>query len=81
MEGSTFDELKDMAIETDIVHGRLDVVVPRADLKKMLRHNRNISFHKTTERHGISKSSAKYLADLIAPLPEQPKRLRKKSVK
>jgi pimeloyl-ACP methyl ester carboxylesterase len=67
MEGATFDELTNIAIQTDIVHGRLDVAVSKAQLKKMLAHNENIAFHKTTERHKISKGSARFLANLIVP--------------
>lgn len=61
----SFEELKDTAIQTDIVHGRLDVAVSRAGLKSMLAHNPKIKFYKTTDRHGLSKRSARYLARLI----------------
>jgi pimeloyl-ACP methyl ester carboxylesterase len=67
MEGGTFDELKNIAVQTDIVHGRLDVAVSRAELKKMLKHNEKITFHTTIERHNLSKGSARFLANLIAP--------------
>ena len=63
---TSFEELKDIAIQTDIVHGRLDVAVSRTGLKRMLAHNPNIKFYKTTDRHGLSKRSASYLANLIA---------------
>ncbi len=62
-----FDELKDIAIQTDIVHGRLDMAVSRADLKRMLAHNTHIRFYQTTQNHGLSARSARYLAQLIAP--------------
>lgn len=64
---TSFEELKDIAIQTDIVHGRLDVAVPRAGLRKMLAHNPNVKFYRTTDNHGLSGTSARYLARLIAP--------------
>ncbi len=60
-----YDELKDIAISTDIVHGRFDVVVARSNLKKLLAHNQNVQFYRTTDRHGLSKGSAKRLTQLI----------------
>ncbi len=66
MNSDTVEELRDITIQTDIIHGRLDVVVPKADLKRMLRHNPNISFYRTTDRHRLSKSGARYLGRLIA---------------
>jgi pimeloyl-ACP methyl ester carboxylesterase len=60
-----YEELRDIAIATDIVHGRFDVVVTRANLKKLLSHNQNVRFYRTTDRHGLSKPSARYLARLI----------------
>ena len=67
MASSAVEELRDITIQTDIIHGQLDVVVPKADLKRMLRHNPHISFYKTIDRHRLSKSGARYLARLIAP--------------
>lgn len=64
---TSFEELSDIAIQTDIIHGRLDIAVSRTDLKRMLKPNQNITFHRTTDRHGLSKRSAQYLARLIAP--------------
>ncbi len=67
---TSFEELKDIAIQTDIIHGRLDIAVPRTGIKKSLQHNPNIKFYRTTDNHGLSKLSARYLARLIAPEPE-----------
>ena len=63
---TSFEELKDIAIQTDIVHGRLDVAVPRAGIRKSLQHNPNIRFYRTTENHGLSQRSARYLVRLLA---------------
>lgn len=65
MEAGRLEELKGIAIETDIVHGRLDVVVPTRGLKKNLKANQNIRFHKTIEGHKLTDKSAKFLASLI----------------
>jgi pimeloyl-ACP methyl ester carboxylesterase len=67
IQQTSFEELKDIAVQTDIVHGRLDVAVPRAGLEKSLQHNPNIRFYRTTDNHGLSQRSARYLARLIAP--------------
>ena len=71
MQPHGFEELRDTTVLTDIVHGRFDVVVPRSGLKKMLAHNKNIRFYRTTDRHGMSKLSARHLAKIIAS-PIQP---------
>jgi pimeloyl-ACP methyl ester carboxylesterase len=62
---TSYEELKDIAIDTDIIHGRLDMAVSSAGLKKMLAGNQNIRFYRTTDRHNISKRSARFLSDLI----------------
>lgn len=66
MQSTGYEELCNITIATDIIHGRLDVVVPRGDLKKQLAHNKNIRFYRTTDRHRMSRASARYLAKLIA---------------
>jgi len=65
MDQTSYEELRDIAIDTDIVHGRLDVVVSRTGLRKMFGHNDKIKFYKTTDRHKLSNSSAKFLAGLL----------------
>lgn len=70
---TSFEELKDIAVQTDIVHGRLDVAVPRIGLKKTLEHNPNINFYRTTDNHGLSQRSARYLARLIGPDSIEPR--------
>lgn len=79
---TSFEELKDIAIQTDIIHGRLDIAVPRTGIKKSLEHNPNIKFFRTTDNHGLSKLSARYLARLIAPDPliRQNKRLKRRKI-
>jgi pimeloyl-ACP methyl ester carboxylesterase len=66
MNQAAYDELHDITVPTDIVHGRLDFVVTRADVKKMLASNPNITFHMVNRIHGISRSAARELARLLA---------------
>lgn len=70
MNQTAYEELRNIAIATDIVHGRLDMVVTRSGLKRMLGRNKNISFYKTTDNHGLSRASARYLRRLIASAPD-----------
>lgn len=62
----SYEELKNIAIDTDIVRGRLDLVVPRSNVRKGLVHNQKVRFHQTTDRHRMSRASARFLAKLIA---------------
>ncbi len=66
MQQTSYEELKDITIATDIVHGRFDVAVSRVNLAKMLQDNANIRFYRTTDRHRMSKRSALYLKNLLA---------------
>lgn len=65
MKQKGYEELKDITIRTDIVHGRLDVVIPPHQLRQKLADNTNITFHKTTDRHRLSAVSARTLANII----------------
>lgn len=66
MEQSTYDELHKITVPTDIIHGRMDFVVTRADVKKMLAVNPHISFHTINGAHNISRREAAHLAELLA---------------
>lgn len=65
MRQTAFKELHHIKIPTDIIHGRLDVIVTRADLRRMYRANRKIVWHTVTDRHGISVRSSRYISSLI----------------
>jgi pimeloyl-ACP methyl ester carboxylesterase len=65
MEQRAYDELHALKIPTDIIHGRLDFVVPRADVRKMLRANANIKFRTVNRMHGVSTRAARELAKLL----------------
>ena len=71
MDQGAYNELHAITIPTDIIYGRLDFVVIRADVKKMFRANRNIKLHLVTQTHGITAHSAGYIANLLAG--KQPK--------
>lgn len=65
MDQRTYDELKSVAVPTDIVYGRLDMIVIRRGIEDMFRHNKHVKLHLVTDMHGISANSARYLAELI----------------
>jgi pimeloyl-ACP methyl ester carboxylesterase len=79
MQQSVYKELHDIGVPTAIVHGRLDVVVTRTELKKMYQHNPNISFYMTTANHGLNNISARFLARMIAPELKQVDTKKRKS--
>jgi cis-3-alkyl-4-acyloxetan-2-one decarboxylase len=66
MSQSAYDELHDIKVPTTIVHGRMDVVVPRADVRKMLRSNPRIDFKIFNRMHDVSPRAARELARLLA---------------
>ncbi|MDB5186260.1 MAG: alpha/beta hydrolase [Candidatus Saccharibacteria bacterium] len=65
MKQSAYDELHTLKVPTTIVHGRLDIVVPRADVRKMLQSNPFIKFHTINRMHGISPRAARELVRLL----------------
>lgn len=60
-----YQQLKDVDLPTDIVYGRLDLVVIRRGIKEMFKHNPNVALHLVTDIHGVTARSARYLANLI----------------
>jgi cis-3-alkyl-4-acyloxetan-2-one decarboxylase len=66
MEQMAYDELHALIIPTEIIQGRLDFVVPRADVRKMLRANPNITFRSVNRVHGVSARASRELARLLA---------------
>jgi hypothetical protein len=69
MPPTAYNELRQLRIPIDITHGRLDFVIARAGIKKMLRSNPNIQFHLVTDAHALSSRSAAFLARLITTKP------------
>jgi pimeloyl-ACP methyl ester carboxylesterase len=65
LQQRSYEELKDITIRTDIVHGRLDLVVPPIRLRRRLASNNNINFYRTTDRHRLSHASARTLVRII----------------
>jgi len=65
MRQTAYKELHHIQVPTDIIHGRLDVIVTRADLRRMYKKNENIIWHTVTDRHGISARSARYIFHLL----------------
>lgn len=71
MRQTAYRELHTIQVPTSIVHGRFDFIVTRTDLRRMYAKNKNITWHMTTDTHGISARSAAYLTKLLSiPGPE-----------
>lgn len=66
MNQKSYEELRDIAIQTNIVHGRLDVVVPPHSLRRGLADKKNIKLYRTIDRHRLSRASASMLARLLS---------------
>jgi cis-3-alkyl-4-acyloxetan-2-one decarboxylase len=73
MSQTAYQELHTLNVPTDIVYGRFDVVVTQAEVKNMFADNSNITFHRVSDTHGISKKSSAYLAGLINRLERKNK--------
>jgi cis-3-alkyl-4-acyloxetan-2-one decarboxylase len=65
MQQTAYRELHNIKIPTAIIHGRLDLIVARTELRKMFRANKHITWYTVTDFHGISARSARFLAKLI----------------
>ncbi len=66
MRQTAYDELHAIALRTDIIHGRLDFVVTRAEVKRMFADNPHIHMHIVNQLHGVTPRAAKYLAGLLS---------------
>ncbi len=75
---NVYAELKTISVPTDIVYGRLDLVVNQAEIKQMFAGNNNIHFGAITDTHGISKRASAYLANLISSKTSPHNRPKKK---
>lgn len=65
MQQQVYDELRDTKIPTDIIHGRLDIIVTRTQLNKMFAHNKKIKLHLTNEIHDITPRAARFISQLL----------------
>lgn len=68
MKQQAYRELKAIGVPTDIVYGRFDFIVTRAEVKKMLRENKCITFHLVREMHDVTARASKYIVKLLKPL-------------
>lgn len=66
MQQQIYDELRNTKTKTDIIHGRLDIVVTRAQLSKMFASNKKIKLHLTNEIHDITPRAARFIARLLS---------------
>lgn len=65
MNQQSYDELKTITVPTDIIYGAFDFIVTRAEVKKMLRANKHITFHLVNEMHDVTKRAAKFIIKLL----------------
>lgn len=61
MGQTAYTELLDSKIPVEIIHGRLDMIVGRTQIRKMLASNPYISFHMVNDSHTISGRAAKFI--------------------
>lgn len=79
MRQTAYDELHRIHIPTVIIHGRLDMVVTRSELRSMFRKNTYITWYTVTDFHGISMRSARFLVQLLAGQQrKRPRRTKKR---
>jgi len=67
LEQRAYDELRRIALPTNIIYGRLDLIVIRRGIERMFTHNESVSLHVVTDFHGVSTRSAKYIVRLFDP--------------
>lgn len=65
MQQTAYNELRTIAVPTEIVHGRLDIIVIRTEVKKMFKDNPHIMLHMVTDMHNISSRSARFLLSIL----------------
>lgn len=68
MKQRAYNELKAIAVPTDIIYGTFDFIVTRTEVKKMLQANKYITFHLVKEMHDVTPRAAKYIIKLLKPL-------------
>jgi pimeloyl-ACP methyl ester carboxylesterase len=65
MAQQAYNEFIRLSTPTDIIHGRLDFVIVRAEVKSMLRANPQITMHTFTGTHTLKPRGAKFLYDIL----------------
>jgi len=78
MHQNTYEQLRHISMPTDIIHGRMDFVVIRTEVKNIFKNNRNIKFYMVNQKHDITPRAAKYLVDLLEGKAKPKKAARKK---
>lgn len=65
MAQQAYEEFIALQVPTDIVHGRLDFVIVRAEITAILKANPRITMHTFTGTHNLSGRAAKFLYDIL----------------
>jgi pimeloyl-ACP methyl ester carboxylesterase len=81
MRQTAYEELHTIHIPTAIIHGRFDLVVTKAELRKMFRANKYITWYTVTDFHGVSARSARFLVELLLAGGRMPKGQRRASAR
>jgi cis-3-alkyl-4-acyloxetan-2-one decarboxylase len=66
MQQHLYNDLKGIKIPTDIIYGRLDFVVTRAQVAAMFETQANIRLHIVNRMHSVSARAAVFIARLLA---------------
>lgn len=78
MGQTAYDELLKLQVPTDIIYGRLDFVITRAEIDALYARNPHITLHRVTETHDVTNRSAKYISKVLN-FNHKPKSRRKSS--
>lgn len=70
MQQTAYNELRDIALPTEIIYGKYDLIVTRKEVKNMLAHNPNIRFHMVNDKHDITKRSAQQIHRIIVEITQ-----------
>lgn len=65
MEQRAYQEMVALRVPTHVVHGRLDFIVIRTEVDKMLKANPYVHLHTVAATHGVSLVPSKFLVNLI----------------
>ncbi|HSE60911.1 MAG TPA: alpha/beta hydrolase [Candidatus Saccharimonadales bacterium] len=65
MQQRLYEDLQSVSMPTDIIHGRLDLVVTRTEVKAMFKARSNVRMHVVNHMHSVTPKAAAYIAKLL----------------
>jgi pimeloyl-ACP methyl ester carboxylesterase len=66
MQQSLYEDLQSVTMPTDIIYGRLDFVVTRAEVRAMFQARPNVHIHLVNRMHSVTPRAAGFIARLLA---------------